>query len=159
MYNKVFISPPKSLSRSFTLIELIVVIIIVGILAAVGLTQYSTIVEKGRFAEARVRIGAISKLAYEYYLNNGTFVGISIDDLGIDNTCHPTDYYRYNSGSGTDSVILLYAYRCTTGGKSPPGPAYGLGWRLESDGRLWQRGYYISGGSWIYTENWGGCCR
>ncbi|MBU0547795.1 MAG: prepilin-type N-terminal cleavage/methylation domain-containing protein, partial [Candidatus Omnitrophica bacterium] len=34
--------------KGFTLIELIVVIIIVGILASVGMTQYTKVVEKGR---------------------------------------------------------------------------------------------------------------
>jgi prepilin-type N-terminal cleavage/methylation domain-containing protein len=35
-------------TRSFTLVELIIVVIIVGILAALGLTQYSLVVEKSR---------------------------------------------------------------------------------------------------------------
>jgi type IV pilus assembly protein PilE len=159
MYNKVFISPPESLSRSFTLIELIVVIIIVGILAAVGMTQYSTLVEKGRFAEARVRIGAISKLAYEYYLNNGTYTGITNPDLNVDNTCYSTDYYRYTS-STIASTVSLYAYRCTSGGKSPQGLDYRLRWRVSSTGVLSQYAYWNSDvGAWVITSNWNGCCR
>ncbi|MHB8158241.1 MAG: prepilin-type N-terminal cleavage/methylation domain-containing protein [Desulfocucumaceae bacterium] len=62
MKKRFFTLPPKSLSRSFTLIELIVVIIIVGILAAVGISQYSLTVEKARTAEAKVRIGAMRQL-------------------------------------------------------------------------------------------------
>ncbi|MDD5116684.1 MAG: prepilin-type N-terminal cleavage/methylation domain-containing protein [Candidatus Omnitrophica bacterium] len=147
--------------HGFTLIELIVVIIIVGILAAVGLTQYSLVVEKSRVAEARVRIGAMSKLAYEYYLSNGTFVGISNDDLGIDGTCYPTDYYRYVWNVATASSVSLYAYRCTAGGggKPPAGPAYILRWQVNQNGSLLQEGYFNAGGSWVITSNWGGCCR
>ena len=147
------------MKRGFTLIEIIIVIIIVGILAAVGLTQYSTIVEKGRFAEAKVRVGTITKLAYEYYLNNGTFVDITNEDLGVDATCHSTDYYRYNV-VGLASYINLYAYRCTSEGKAPQGVDYRLLWRLNSSGLLIQRAYYNSDGAgWIYTDNWGACCR
>jgi len=149
------------MKRGFTLIELIVVIIIVGVLAALGLSQYSLTVEKSRVAEARVRISAMSKLAYEYYLNNGTFVGISNEYLGIDATCYPTDYYRYVQNVATASSVSLYAYRCTSGGggKSPPGPAYILRWQVNLNGSLLQEGYFNAGGSWVMTSDWGGCCR
>jgi len=39
--------------KGFTLLELIVVIIILGILASLGFSQYIKMVEKGRSAEAR----------------------------------------------------------------------------------------------------------
>lgn len=120
MCNKVFISPPKSLSRSFTLIELIVVIIIVGILAAVGMTQYSTIVEKSRLAEAKIRIGAMRQLTQEYYMNNGAVDGITNADVGVDNTCASNSYYQYWVGlMGGIGGVGLVADRCTSGGKTP----------------------------------------
>ena len=105
--------------RGFTLIELIVVIIIVGILAAVGLTQYSTIVEKGRTAEAKIRIGTMRQLAYEYYLNNGSLTGITNADVGVDNTCTSTNFYRYSVGDITSTSVDLFAGRCNSGGKTP----------------------------------------
>ncbi|MFA4854927.1 MAG: prepilin-type N-terminal cleavage/methylation domain-containing protein [Candidatus Omnitrophota bacterium] len=119
MYNKVFISPPKSLSRSFTLIELIVVIIIVGILAAVGISQYSLIVEKGRTAEAKVRIGTMRQLAYQYYLENKDMTNIQDADVGVDYTCYSTDFYKYHTSPSSSSGVHLYAYRCTVDGKTP----------------------------------------
>ncbi|TAM42075.1 prepilin-type N-terminal cleavage/methylation domain-containing protein [bacterium] len=104
--------------HGFTLIELIVVIIIVGILAAVGMTQYSSIVEKSRLAEAKIRLGTMRQLAYEYYLNNGTLVGIQNSDVGVDNTCSSTSFYQYLVGGGS-TVVNMYAVRCTSGGKTP----------------------------------------
>jgi len=107
--------------HGFTLIELIVVIIIVGILAAVGISQYSATVEKSRLAEAKVRIGAMRQLVYEYYLNNGSVTAITNSDVGADGGCHPTDYYSYSLpgwGSGAQFRSLL-ARRCATGGKTP----------------------------------------
>ncbi len=107
------------MKHGFTLIELIVVIIIVGILAALGLTQYSTIIEKSRTAEAKIRIGAMRQLAHEYYLNNGTMTGITNADVGVDNTsCSSTSFYSYFIGA-TSTYVTLYARRCLNGGKTP----------------------------------------
>ncbi len=103
----------------FTLIGLIVVIIIVGILAAVGMTQYSLIVEKSRTAEAKIRIGTMRQLAYQFYLENGSLVLLQNADLGVDNTCASTGYYRYVMLGGTTDWRYLAAYRCTSGGKTP----------------------------------------
>lgn len=118
--NKTPIPPSKSSSSSFTLVELIIVIIIVGILAAVGISQYTKVVEKGRQAEAKVRLGIMRQLAYEYWLNNQDMTNMQPADVGVNNTCVSTDFYKY-SVSSYSTYVYLVATRCTSGsgGKTP----------------------------------------
>jgi prepilin-type N-terminal cleavage/methylation domain-containing protein len=105
--------------NGFTLVELIIVVIIVGILASLGLTQYSSVVEKSRLAEAKVRVGVMRQLAYEYYLNNGGVSGIQQADVGVNNSCTTSDFFRYNVWNDGSAWYDLQAYRCTSSGKSP----------------------------------------
>jgi len=104
--------------HGFTLIELIVVIIIVGILAAVGISQYSLTVEKSRLAEAKVRIGTMRQLAYEYWLEHGDISTITNADVGVNNTCVSTDFYSYSLALNA-AWVDIEAIRCTSGGKTP----------------------------------------
>ncbi|MDD5691995.1 MAG: prepilin-type N-terminal cleavage/methylation domain-containing protein [Candidatus Omnitrophica bacterium] len=111
---------PNKKQKSFTLVELIIVIIIVGILAAVGISQYSLTVEKGRTAEAKTRIGTMRQLAYQYYLENGSLSGITNADVGMTNTCTSTDFYNYYVSVYLPlGVVKLVASRCTSNGKTP----------------------------------------
>ena len=121
------------IKRAFTLIELIVVIIIVGILAAVGISQYSKTVEKGRGAEAMTGLGQIRKLAFAYYLENGTFTGMQNQYVGIGassdqlpgptpDACRSSHWFSYRQWVASDGTyMLIWATRCIAGGKSPQG--------------------------------------
>jgi Tfp pilus assembly protein PilE len=100
------------------LVELIIVIIIVGILASLGLTQYNLMVEKSRTVEAKVRIGTMRDLVYSYYQENGAITGMANADAGVDNTCTSTDWFKYWLYNASTYVTLV-AIRCTSGGKAP----------------------------------------
>jgi prepilin-type N-terminal cleavage/methylation domain-containing protein len=134
------------MKKGFTLLELIVVIIILGVLATLGFTQYASMVEKMRGAEARMILGDMRKLALAYRLANGTVTGIANSNLNIgtdadqipgpaSDNCRSTHYFRYtlNSGCCTDPVVYLDAVRCTSGGKSPQGLAAGQYLTLQSN--------------------------
>jgi len=101
--------------KGFTLLELIVVIIIIGILATLGFSQYIKMVEKGRSAEARIILGQIRTAQAAYQLEYGEY-GTAISSLSVDapTACVTTHYFNYsaNATNGT-------ATRCNSGGKTP----------------------------------------
>lgn len=63
----------------FTLIELLVVVLIIGILSAVALPQYTKAVEKARLSEALINIDMIQKAMDIYRLQHGGFPTDSIN--------------------------------------------------------------------------------
>ena len=104
--------------KGFTLIELIVVIIIVGILASVGMTQYTKVVEKGRAAEARLILGSLRTAEIAEEVENGAYTTVAGLGVAAPTACTSTHYFSYSCASATGTCT---ATRCTSGGKTPQG--------------------------------------
>lgn len=72
------------MKKGFTLIELLVVVLIIGILSAIALPQYTTAVEKARSAEAVTLMSNLRYAAERYRLQTGKFPGTDLTVLDIE---------------------------------------------------------------------------
>jgi len=62
----------KEFRKGFTLIELMIVVAIVGILAAVAIPAYSDFVTKSKLTEILVSVDRVASAATEYHVLSGT---------------------------------------------------------------------------------------
>ena len=100
----------------FTLIEVMIVVAIVGILAAVAYPSYIDSVRKGKRAEARAALASLLQQQERYFTQNNTYETFAVGAAGT----KPFKDYSASDGGPTGSSHRLGARACTaTGGVTP----------------------------------------
>lgn len=68
----------QSRQKGFTLIELMIVVAIIGILAAIAFPAYTQYVESARRADAQGALMSLANAMERFHTQNGTYAGASV---------------------------------------------------------------------------------
>ncbi len=91
----------------FTLVELLVVVLIIGILVAVGLPQYQKVVMKSRFASLMLTARTLAYAEKLYYQEHGTYTtDLSLLDITPLATTSDIQFRVWISANGKSGVII-----------------------------------------------------
>jgi prepilin-type N-terminal cleavage/methylation domain-containing protein len=109
--------------QAFTLIELIIVVVIIGILALVAIPKYFANVAKAQRSQAYATLSIIRKAALDYYAAYGKYptidtwpITVSLDGDTVINLANPNDtiwHYGYHP-AGVGEEIYAIAYKAPT---------------------------------------------
>lgn len=102
----------KNLTKGFTLIELMIVVAIIGILAAIAIPNFSKFQQRARQSEAKTNLKAFFTAAQSYFAEFGSY---QCNDCGF----APTGKNRYGyslSSSKTISPLDTSNNTCTASG-------------------------------------------
>ena len=105
-------------SKGFTLIELMIVVAIIAILAAIAIPQYKKFQQKARAAEAKTNLGAIATCEETYKAENDKYLACAKTPSNT-----PTSKTTFGTPSaGFDTIgfeptgAIRYAYKVIAGG-------------------------------------------
>ncbi len=96
-------------NNAFTLVELLIVVVIVGILSAVALPQFFSQTKKAAATEGTQQASAIAKQAAGYYLERGTLGTVDADCSDYAGTIKTDNTNFTYACSGTKTAFVVKA--------------------------------------------------
>jgi type IV pilus assembly protein PilA len=97
----------KKIQKGFTLIELMIVIAIIGILAAIAIPAYQDYVIRSQVTEGLNLAGDLKAAVAEQYAQDGDFALIDTTALGID-ASYKTGKYVESVSVGAGIITITY---------------------------------------------------
>lgn len=119
----------------FTLIELMIVIVVIGILATLAVPKYMTVTRKAKESEAKMVLSQLHSLQEAYYRENDTYAR-TLEDLGYEQ-----EKLVSEGGKARFKVTLLsgdtktYSAIATSTVDYDADGVYSV-WRVSNDGKI-----------------------
>ena len=141
--------------KGFTLVELIVVMVIIGILATVAVLNYNTMMIQGAAKAAQNNLTAIYTAQKSYYFNNGSYctscnslasinstLALNVSDNNFQYTCATAagPSYTCTARNNSDANLVLTVTSGTPNSPNPivlPGGSGTLNPSCVSDHRIY----------------------
>ena len=94
--------------RGFTLIDLMIVIVILGVLAAIVLPLVSHHLDQAQLTAAESNLAAVEKALELYWMQNNSYPALLADlTFQTDETLQLPDGYSFTYDAGTGTVALV----------------------------------------------------
>jgi type IV pilus assembly protein PilE len=101
---------PAIMARGFTLLEVLITVVIVGVLALIAYPSYQNQVQKARRAEGKSAILAAAVQMERYFTERNTYATATLGSSGVYASRSEHGYYTLSLGNlGTNSYTLTAA--------------------------------------------------
>ena len=130
-------------AKGFTIVELLIVIVVIGILAALVIIQFTNIQARARDTERKSDMRSIQSKLAEYYALNGRYP-TALNDSGLN---LPSDSCKAPGGTG-DCSTPDYSYKAFLTATALPADTFAASSGATADGSATDSGKYI-----LYVNN------
>lgn len=105
--------------RGFTLIEVMIVVVIIGVLLAVALPGYQNSLEKGRRTDAKAALLDVANRQERFMLDNGTYT-TNMADLGLPVPyVSEEEHYTVTAAACSNGLTRCYTLTAAPAATSP----------------------------------------
>ena len=104
----------KRNEKGFTLVELMIVVVIIGILASIAIPKFTALIGKTKVTEAKTILRQIINLEKTHYLSDNVYVAFAD---GAD--CPDISYTHPNRGTDTPAGTARFVYKFEIVGAAP----------------------------------------